>query len=204
MNDKWSDIEYMKEMLTSCMKSAIDRGIEKIDTKEAGEIVDMIKDLAMTEKYCWEKKYYEAVVEAMEEGNEPAYGYNTSRYSNGRYAPKGSGHMGYRPYMDQEPYINGYLNDPDFKNKMRMGYIDEQYRDNGDGRYGKAYNEYRMAKKHYTETNSMTDKEEMNMHANEHVNDMITTVRDIWKGADPDLKKKMKNDIQNLMSEMTI
>lgn len=204
MNENWSDIEYMKEKLTGCMKSAIDTGIEKVDTKEAGEIVDMIKDLAMAEKYCWEKKYYKAVVEAMEEGNEPTYGYNHYRYSNGHYAPKGSGHMGYRPYMDQEPYINGYLNDPDFKDKMRMGYIDEQYRDNGDGRYGKAYNEYRMAKKHYTETNSMTDKEEMNMHANEHVNDMITTVRDIWKGADPDLKKKMKNDIQNLMSEMTI
>lgn len=44
----------------------------------------------------------------------------------------------------------------------------------------------------------------MNAHALEHVSDTIATMRDIWKSADPDLKKRMKSDFTNLLSEMTI
>lgn len=69
-------------------------------------------------------------------------------------------------------------------------------------RYGQAYNEYQSAKRHYTMTNSQTDKDEMTRHANEHVADTMETVREIYKSADPDLKKRIKTDLTKLISEM--
>lgn len=42
--------------------------MDRIDVKEIGELVDMVKDLAEAEKECWEASYYRKVTEAMEEG----------------------------------------------------------------------------------------------------------------------------------------
>ena len=71
-----------------------------------------------------------------------------------------------------------------------------------ENRQGQAYNEYQSAKRHYTMTNSQTDKDEMTRHANEHVADTMETVREIYKSADPDLKKRIKTDLTKLISEM--
>lgn len=192
----------MKERLVDALNMHINQGIEHMDAKEAGEVADMIKDLAEAERNCYEACYYKTVIEAMEKGDaeeQERYGYNMNRSaSTGRYISGGRG--GYRPYMDQMPYINSYLNDPNFKENMRMGYPMDHYED----RYGKAYNEYKNSRRHYTESNSEHDRNEMNAHATEHVGDTIATIRDIWKSADPDLKKRMKADFTNLIGEMTI
>ena len=42
----------------------------------------------------------------------------------------------------------------------------------------------------------------MTRHANEHVADTMETVREIYKSADPDLKKRIKTDLTKLISEM--
>lgn len=42
----------------------------------------------------------------------------------------------------------------------------------------------------------------MNRHASEHVSDTIETLREIYKGADPELKKRIKADMNKLISEM--
>lgn len=108
------------------------KGAQNVDTKEMGEVVDMIKDMAEAEKCVWEKCYYKSVVEAMQD--EDAYdksvlkemiekygekdgraGYDRWRRSSGRFAPKGQGHetsmavatgrAGYDPKMP--PYYDG-------------------------------------------------------------------------------------------------
>lgn len=87
-------LEKMTEWALSEMQS---KGKEGVDTKEMGEVIDMVKDLADAEKSVWEKCYYESIVEAMEKAEEEEeamgrMGYDRWRFSSGRFAPKGRGH----------------------------------------------------------------------------------------------------------------
>ena len=86
--------------------------------------------------------------------------------------------------------------------QFKSGYTDDRMMDDMDDRYGKAYNEYKMSKRHYTETKSPADKEEMDRHANEHMMDTIATIREIYKSADPELRTRMKGDLTKLIGEM--
>lgn len=208
--DKTKDICEMKDMLTSWLKTHLSSGAQCVETDEAKKCAEIIGYLADIEKDCYETAYYKAVVEAMENGAEEGpYGYNNRRYSSGRYAPKGRGNvMGYRPYMDQEPYIEGYLNDPNFKENMRMGYSDNgtygSGMNGGSGhmRYGMSYNQYKTAKRHYHETNDDTARSKMNDHIDEHLNDSIMTLKEMWKDADQNHKKRMKDDLMALVQQM--
>lgn len=117
--NRMCELADMKERLISCVKMELAKGLENVDTAEAGQVVDMIKDIAQCEKYCWEAEYYRTVVEAMEEEEDDEserMGYTRrpkARYDANKYA---------RPYKDQMPYIDGYLNDSNFRENMRMGY----------------------------------------------------------------------------------
>lgn len=223
-------IGELKTELVGCLKSEFAKGLSCIDTKEAGEVTDMIKDLAETERNCYEACYYKSIVEAMEDAEEGArYGYNPNRYSSGRYAPTGRGTRGYRPYEDLD-MIDAWAKDLD-DNGMgyRMGFnaggrsgvkmsdgirsggsymVDpdmySEHSSNWDSRYGDAYNKYRASRKHYTESKSAADKLEMDEHANEHINDTIATMKEIYKSADPDMRKRMKENVQKLVSEMIV
>lgn len=91
---------------------------------------------------------------------------------------------------------------------QRMRDADERpYDDDGNPnmnteRFGRPYNEYRAMRRNYTETHSEEDKAAMKKHANQHIDDTVSTMKDIWNNADPDLRKKMKADITNLLSTM--
>lgn len=67
------DIKSMHEMiekLTECAKYELDKGVEAVDTKEMGEVTDIIKDLS-------EAMYYRTLVEAMKESE---YGEDYDEY----------------------------------------------------------------------------------------------------------------------------
>lgn len=191
----------MKDRLISCLKSSMDAGIENVDTHEAYEVADIIKDLAEAEKLCRESEYYKTVTKAMEEGEEPRYGYMET--------PK---RWPRKPYLDQEPYIDAWMNDPRFEENMRMGYSDSMYRDmrqrdpkysqHNEPRYGTAYNKYSMAKRNYTDTKNPEDKDLMDRSVNEYLSDVMTAVREMWKTADSDVRMRIKNDLTNLVNEM--
>lgn len=222
MEYKLKDICEMKETLTAWVKTEMCKGVASCQAEELGEVVDMIKDLAEAEKCCYEACYYKSVIKAMEEyeedDEEGRMGYNSRRYASGRYAPAGHGHlsgytaphhMGNWPYMDSmdENMRMGYRNtssggsseNQNGSYSDRMGYSSEN-----DPRYGSAYNQYKMARRHYTSSNSPSDKEEMNRHANDHVADSIATFREIYKTSDPELKKRMKSDLSKLIAEMPV
>ena len=60
--------------------------LNRINVKELGEMVDMVKDLAEAEKNCWEASYYKATSEAMDSYSGYSGGSMTtarSGYSNG-------------------------------------------------------------------------------------------------------------------------
>ena len=102
-------IKHIHETVEKLSKYACDeacKSVEEIDTKELGEVTDMLKDLAEAEYYA---RIAKAMEEAEKEDEEEAkrimremkeqYGeeegerrfYDNYRYANGRFAPKGRG-----------------------------------------------------------------------------------------------------------------
>ena len=223
---KLEPICKMKETLTEWSKSEIDKGKDTVDGKELGDAIDMVKDLAEAEKSCWEAAYYESIVKAMEgeESTDERYGYNTNRSATtGRYT---SGRMGFNNVIRNMPYIDSYLDDDIYgystssgqgygggrggqggtrgssqsSTNNSMGYIDTESMSSM--RNGAAYRDYENARRHYTETKSPADKKEMDSKAMEHVMNAVATMRDIWKDADPEMRKQIKADITKLVNEM--
>lgn len=205
------------------------KGVDELNADDCGKVTDMIKDLAEAKKYCMEACYYESIVHAMEkaekeEDEDDRMGYNNRRYASGRYAPKGRGHvMGFVPYDMDDGYISPYRYDPNRMDPMmgyssndrganrsqsgndRMGYgesdwnADPEMRDHD---HSRTYNEYRRAKRHYTETKSQTDKQEMDDRGMRHVHEAIASFKDIWKDADPTMRANMKSAMTALVNDM--
>ena len=220
--------ELKKDLVKIFASELHTKSVNDLDTKDCAEVADMIKDLAEAEKACMEACYYETIVKAMEKADEDddddgRMGYNSRHYANGRFAPKGRGaRMGYIPdMMMQYPYIYGYINDPDFEDKMaerygyqtsgagnrsqsgsRMGYDDWDWDPDDDPKQSKEYNEYKRAKRQYTESKSPADKQRMDEHAMKHMNQAIDSFREMWKDADPTMRKRMKTDLTALVGEM--
>lgn len=225
IEEKVKSLCEMQKKLVEWSKAELDQGKECVDTEEMGEVVDMIKDLAEAEKACCEAHYYKTIVKAMKDAEEEEedmvkmalregvadrMGYNTNRsattgrYTSGRGRGRSS-RMGFSPVMRNMPYIDEYIGgergDWDWDHKGRMGYPNDGMTD---PRHGEAYNKFQMARRHYTETKSDHDREEMQHHAHNHVEDTIHTIRDIWADADPELKRQMKADFTKLIGEMTV
>lgn len=180
--------------------------LAQCDTKELGEVIDMIKDLTEAEYYCEAIKAMKGSGEELAEYDD-RMGYNTSRYNSGRYAPKGSGHysntgntMGYIPMIEQKPYIDEYVQDP-VRFRERMGYHDEMNYPTHN-RFGESYEEWKKARRNYTQTHNASDKAEMNTHTNEHLSDTMVTLKEMWTEADPNLKNEMKMKLQQLINDL--
>lgn len=235
--EKLKPICEMKEKLTKYCETELSKSMECVDTKELGEAIDMVKDLAETEEKCFKACYYKTIVKAMKEQKEedemmnkilsnPAFceymmdrdpdmleemsefgermgyprgrsqsGRNTTRsQSSGRYMSptdgRRSGRMGYGYGLDE----------------MKMREIMDEYWGRMDNdmlrREERPYNKYKDAKRHYTETHSAKDKEEMDMAAGEHMAETVASIKEIWRNADPDMKKRLKQDMASLMNEM--
>lgn len=194
MKEKLHDICEMKKRVIDWAKMEIEDGLSE-DPQHImmfGEIVDMIKDLAEAEKSCHEACYYESVVEAMDEyGGNPRMGFKPGRNAEGQYTSRGG-------YSDMNNRSDWRM--PEHQEWARPGKEDMDY----DERYGKPFNEFRKAKRHYTKTHAPEDKEMMKEHANEHMMETMTTIREIYDNADPELKKRMKADLSKLVGEMTV
>lgn len=181
-----TEMEKVKELKNELICKIYDCK-EDINPEMLGELVDAASDLAEVEEKCWKACYYKSIVEAMKEAKEEdeiaqRMGYNTHRSSTtGRYT------SGYTAPMHM-------MHDPDFDHAMnkinhRMGYV-------------RPYDNYMEAKRSYTETHSQADKQKMDHHAMEHVEDCVETMRDIWSTASPELRTRMKEDMTKLINDM--
>lgn len=201
------------DIMTDGLKSATNQGLNNLDTHEAGQVADIIKDLSEAkknltdaEKNEWESCYYASIVKAMKDADER--GDEEDRYG---YIPREASRMGKRGM--QRDRIKRWVRDPDtFEDEMyeRAGYTpgrkmsrDDRSSDNSsDERYGKPYREYIDSRRHYSESKSQADKDMMEMYANEHLMDVMGSVREIYKTADPDMRKRIKSDLTKLVGEM--
>ena len=81
MEDK---ICAIKDKIVQRIDSEImNRGMDRIDVEELGEMIDMVKDLAEAEDHCKQAKYYETVTKAMnQEDSSYNKGFKTGYTSN--------------------------------------------------------------------------------------------------------------------------
>ena len=194
-------IKRMKERLIEMCNAEVNKGCEAVDSKELGEAIDMIKDLAEADKACWSALYYKKVIEAMEKSEEEEetmqkMGYRMGMTSSGIGYSQGSnssnGNQGYNPNRmgmtmedeSQMPYIMAYTDG-------MMGYTPS-------GMGNRSQSGSRMG---YWD-DQMGYEDQMTPH--ERLNRTIETMRKMWNDADPEMKKKMKADLQNLINELKI
>lgn len=174
------------------------------EVQAMGEVIDMVKDMAEAEKLCREADYYKSVHKAMEEyGDDPRMGYPRRRNRMGQFSKTGrSGYPDDDWGRDDGNGRMGYTRER-YNPRMEMGSDNRRMREDWeDDRYGRPFNQYRRAKRHFTETKSDKDKQEMKDYANEHVVESIQTLREIWDSADPELRTHMKSDMTKLVGDM--
>ena len=201
--EKYNDICTLKHNLLHYVMGETEKGLEADPGKVhvLKEYIEMIKCLAETEKECQEADYYESVVQAME-NSDMGYdrmGYTPRRTKDGRYKSQpdrtrmSDGDMDDRRGYD--PYDGPYM-------RMMLGDERETWGDDEDDQYGKSFNRFRKAKRHYTKTHSEEDKQRMKDASNKHMMETMATIREMWDDADPELRKRMKTDMTNLMASM--
>lgn len=95
--EKYHKLKNLKERFMCIVETQINGDISKLNAKELGEVVDMIKDCAEAMKECAEAEYYEKITKAMDENS-----ISENAYYMKKYAPETMGNMRYfrsRPPM---------------------------------------------------------------------------------------------------------
>lgn len=220
-------IHEMMEDLTAYAECEVKKAIEceNYDVNVIGGIIDMIKDLADAEKNARiakamqteeedeeaEEKYIlKEFMDKLGEDDGRRF-YDRWRYANGRFAPKGRGtRRGYTPYlhmMEDEEYDLSEM--PNYRmgypmDHMRHGEWDDGMKHEGreSSKYGKSYDNYRMAKRHYTETKNPEEQKRMKEHINEIFDDMSDMTSDIVKDLTPEERQKYKQRLQAMIQKM--
>ena len=200
--EKYNDICALKHHMLHYVMGETEKGFdpnpEKVHVLK--EYIEMIKCLAETEKECQEADYYEAVVQAMEETGmmeSERMGYNPNRNRMGQYS---DGRAGNRNGDSGSNSRRGYSPDRMYS-RMMPGDDRDEWGDD-DPRYSEAFNRFRKAKRYYTKSHSEEDKQRMKDASNEHMMETMTTIREMWDDADPDLRARMKTDLTNLVSNL--
>ena len=222
------DIKMMHEMiekLTECAKVELDKGVEMVDTKEMGEVTDIIKDLA-------EAMYYRTLVEAMKESeygeeydeygpmDDSRRGYRGQRRdSRGRYmSRRGRKRMGYEEPWDEVFDYNEMerMRDSDIPYR-KMGYSNPNLMvgsSNSSEKNGSNYNggtssssvgtsRYENARRGYEEKKTMgADKAEKMKGLEEYMKELSTDVSSMLADMTPEEKTLMKQKMSVLMSKI--
>ena len=175
------------EKLELCVSEKMEEGLDKVNAKEMGEVVDMIKDSYEIEKLKAEKKYYDSVVNAMHEhdAKEEYYedmGYPVRRDSRGRFM-SGSMRGGRRGY-------EAYAHRPE--DMTRDMYWDD-YRDRKDSgsRFGYSHDEYMQKRSEYPMTDPEGAKHRKQL-LNDYMDDLFDMAKEMVQDMSPEEKQMWK------------
>lgn len=213
--------EFM-EKLEECAKCEFDKGIQNVDTKEMGEVIDMIKD-------CTEAMYYYSIVEAMKESE---YGEDYDwegrkhyrgqrRDSKGRFMSGRRGGMrrGYEPDYRMPPEMDEdmeeYWRDMDIA-QGRMYYNGDGSNRSGQGsgvrntgdtsnrgrsgsRYGYSHDEYMKKREMYSKDDPEHKKKRTEM-LNEYMDDLSDMAKEMVADMSPEEKQMWKVKLNKLIN----
>lgn len=209
------------EKIMECVKSKVEsRGIDNVsydEVKELGEWVDIAKDIV-----CYDKDM--RIIEAMDE--EEKYddadyrmGYR-GRDSKGRFVHRpGRGRSaGYTPYIHMIPPLMDEMYDEYdgmIPEEYRMGYsggkgghtenLKDFERSEGNrnsSRYGESYDDYRKARRHYTELGDEQSKKRMRDSVSDVFDDMEDIVNDVVKSMDTSEKAAYRQKLTQMVQKM--
>lgn len=224
------NIHSIIERLSECVKSEVDKGIDQVDTKEMGEVADIIKDLC-------EAEYYAKISKAMDEaeyGEDYDYmgaydeherkGYRGQpRDSRGRYMSRRSytepmmmhDDMREMDYMDGRMYYGGSTGG----NTSNMGGASSGMSGGSSNTGSRGYSEggqmsSRMqrdgregrsgeSRRGYMESKEMgKDKSEKMQNLEEYAKTLTEDVTEMVQGMSPEEKALLRNKVQNLVSKI--
>lgn len=95
-------MEEICDILTSCTKAELSKGIECVDTKELGEVLDGIKDMCEAKEKVVKALYYSTIGTAMEE-NADDYGETWNENGKMYYRGRRRDSMGRYMYTEMMP-----------------------------------------------------------------------------------------------------
>lgn len=206
-------IHDMLEDVSEAASTELAKGTEKVNTKEFGEVVDMIKDLSEAEKNKMEACYYKTLIEAMENSE---YGEDYDEYGpmERRGYSRGSGSGGNRGGGNRggSNRGGGRRNYPmDDYEYGRMSYNGGGSRGgsgnsgssggSSNSRYGYSYDNYMNNRANYSTSDPEDKKERMKM-MDEYTKDLMTSISDVMQDVSPEEKMMLKTKLSKVMSTM--
>lgn len=195
-------IHDMLENVSEAASTELAKGTNQVNTKEFGEVIDMIKDLSEAEKNRMESCYYKTLINAMEEheygedydeyGPIERKGYRgQSRDSRGRYSRR---NYPMHDDMRHDDYEHG-----------RMGYSNGAYgggsRGMSSSRYGYSYDNYMRNRANYS-TSDPEDKQERMKMLEEYTQDLVGSFSDIMQDATPEEKSVLRTKLAKVVNAM--
>lgn len=186
-------LKKIMEKLESCIVSELERGIEKVDTKELGEAIDMLKDISKA-------MYNMSVIEAMEEYSEDEEGKmyyggrGRRRDSRGRY-------MSRRGYDEMFPMNDdhSWTRDMDREGMGRMYYTNQTSNNSRDSREGRSG----MSRKGYMESKEMNKSEmETKKELEEYMKELGSDIAEMVSTATPAEKAMLKQKMTEIQSKI--
>lgn len=166
----------MIETLTECAERQFAKGIERVNAKEMGEVIDMIKDLA-------EAEYYRKITVAMDESE-----YGREYDYKGRKGYMMTPEM----YREREPE---YYRDMD-RQKGKMYYTETLNHDTREGKSG-------QMRKYYMESKEMgKDKGEKMKSLEEYMKSIAEDITEAIEGASPEERSMTKQKLQMIAQKM--
>ena len=201
------DIKRMHEMietLTEVAKCEFDKGIENIDTKEMGEVADMIKDLS-------EAMYYRTITVAMEDSEygvdydwESRKGYRGQmRDSKGRYMSR---RRGYMPMMYDYDWDNMQMDRDMDREHGKMYYTEPMTMRNDNQTHSES--RYDRARRGYEETKAMhksgsVEDKKKTMESLEHyMKELSEEMAELIESMDANEKTMVRSKLQTLAQKV--
>ena len=204
----------MIEKLTKCAEMELEKGIDKIDSEEMGEVTDMIKDLA-------EAEYYAKISKAMDEaeyGEDYDYrgafdeherrGYTGQPRSktSGRFMRRGDGRRSYMPMMRDYDWDNMQMDRDMDREHGKMYYTEPMTMRNdnqthSESRYDRARRGYEESKAMH-KSGSVEDKKK-NMESLEHyMKELSEEMAELIESMDASEKTMVRSKLQTLAQKV--
>ena len=191
-------LKQMKECLIGIVEGQIYGNIEKVDAKELGEAVDMIKDLAEAIYYC-------TITEAMKEDE-----YNEKHSGVMYYAPKKMKRDSY-PVEIYDPYMKDkYPHDMDrdhlLKDRRRQemlleypGHMQEDH-----GKSMRSVNEGKSGarRKMYMDGKGVKDKTHQMQELENYMQELTSDITEMIYDASPEEKQLLQSKITTLAAKI--
>lgn len=208
-NENLIAVKKLNERIIEWASSEISEGTSRdpaiIDAY--GKVIDMVKDLSMAESYLSDADQSASIVKAMRKADEGGYrmGYNPNRNRMGQYS---DGRAGNRNGYDDGAGTTRRMDGRDMDGtRDRMGYTQDHHqmmmdKPDYDPRYGRSFNRYREAKRHYHATKSDKDMQDMRDASNESMTDAIAAFQELYESGDADQRARLKSSLNKLVADM--